>query len=151
MSLRFAYQRLKASRPLVSLQGRRNRPRPVIPLSIIGPTDTWVGEGLLDTGADDTVFSDSIATKIGLDLTNAPGGSGAGAAASPVALRYAEVTLRLARPHEQREWRARVGFTTAPLRLPLLGYAGFLQFFDVLFRGSNEEVELTVNALYPGT
>jgi hypothetical protein len=133
----------------------------VIPLGIIGPADTWVGYGLLDTGADDTVFPDSTAVSIGLDLTNAPSGAGAGAAASPVALRYAEVTLRLAAQQELREWRAWVGFTAAPLRFPLLGYAGFLQFFlgyagflqffDALFRGSNEEVELTVNALYPGT
>jgi hypothetical protein len=151
MSLRFHYKRGKASHPLVSLQGRLDRPRPVIPLCIIGPADTWVGNGLLDTGADDTVFPDSTAANIGLDLTNAPGGSGAGAAASPVALRYAEVTLRLTAQQEQREWRAWVGFTAAPLRFPLLGYAGFLQFFDALFRGSNEEVELTVNALYPGT
>ena len=32
----------------------------------------------------------------------------------------------------------------------LLGFAGCLQFFDALFHGEREEVELTVNGLYPG-
>jgi aspartyl protease len=151
MSLRFPYKRGKASHPLVSLQGRLDRPRPVIPLCLIGPANTWVGNGLLDTGADDTVFPESTALQIGLDLTQAPSGTGMGVAGNPTALRYAEVTLRLVAQQEQREWRAWVGFAAAPLRLPLLGYAGFLQFFDALFRGAHEEVERTVNALYPGT
>ena len=43
-----------------------------------------------------------------------------------------------------------VGFTSAPLRQPLLGYAGFLQFFTATFHGDREEVELAVNAAYPG-
>jgi hypothetical protein len=44
-----------------------------------------------------------------------------------------------------------VGFTSARLRFPSLGFAGFLQYFDALFRGDREEVELTVNSLYRGT
>jgi hypothetical protein len=36
------------------------------------------------------------------------------------------------------------------LRFPLLGFAGVLQFFDADFRGAREEVELTINSLYPG-
>ena len=32
----------------------------------------------------------------------------------------------------------------------LLGFAGCLQFFDALFLGKDEAVELTVNSLYPG-
>ena len=48
-------------------------------------------------------------------------------------------------------WKAWVGFTSAPLRQPLLGYAGFLQFFDATFFGQREEVELAVNSAYSGT
>ena len=39
----------------------------------------------------------------------------------------------------------------ANLQSPLLGFAGFLQFFTATFRGDREEIELTVNSLYPGT
>jgi hypothetical protein len=66
-------------------------------------------------------------------------------------VRYAEVTLRIADNQEQREWKAWVGFTAARLRQPLLGYAGFLQYFTATFHGDREEVELTVNPTYPGT
>jgi hypothetical protein len=66
-------------------------------------------------------------------------------------VRYATVTLRLTDGIERREWTAWVGFTRAPLRRPLLGFAGFLQFFTATFHGDREEVELAVNSLYRGT
>jgi hypothetical protein len=66
-------------------------------------------------------------------------------------VRYAEATLRVVGANEQRERKGWVGFTAGKLRQPLLGYAGFLQFFTVTFHGDHEEVELTVNAAYPGT
>ena len=58
--------------------------------------------------------------------------------------------LRLTDGREFREWPAWVGFTPARLPYPMLGFAGCLQFFDAEFRGGREEVELTVNPLYPG-
>ena len=50
-----------------------------------------------------------------------------------------------------REWEAWVGFTPVRLKRSLLGFAGFLQYFTAAFHGDREEVELTVNRLYPGT
>jgi hypothetical protein len=44
-----------------------------------------------------------------------------------------------------------VGFTNAPLRFALLGFAGVMQVFTATFRGDREEVELAVNGLYPGS
>ena len=41
-----------------------------------------------------------------------------------------------------------VGFTSAPIRHPLLGFAGFLQYFTATFHGDREEVELAVNGTY---
>jgi hypothetical protein len=63
-----------------------------------------------------------------------------------VSLRFPSTDTR-----EQREWPAWVGSTSARLRQPLLGYAGFLQFFTATFEGDREEVLLTINASYPGT
>jgi hypothetical protein len=71
-------------------------------------------------------------------LTNAP-------------VRYAQVSLRVTDGRERREWAAWAGFTPAKLLSPLLGFAGFLQFFTATFHGDREQVELTVNSLYPGT
>src|SRR5262245_43871764 len=121
MSLRFAYRFYPARGPVWPLGGRIGRPRPVIPISVIGPTGTWLDDGLLDTGSDDTIFPESVAAKVGVDLTNAPTGeaSGVGMAASPI--RYVEVVLRLTDGVEFREWPARVGFTSAPIKRSLLG------------------------------
>jgi hypothetical protein len=68
-----------------------------------------------------------------------------------IPLRYAEIALRLTDGKEQREWRAWVGFTPVRLPIPMIGFAGCLQFFGAHFLGDREEVELTVNSLYPGT
>ena len=150
MSLRFPYQPFQVGQPLVSLGGRLTRPRPIIPVTLIGLLRAVLTSGLLDTGADDTIFPELLAQRLGLDLSNAPQGSGAGFGMHAAVLRYAEVPLRIADSNERREWQAWVGFTSAPLRQPLLGYAGFLQFFTASFHGDFEEVELTVNATYPG-
>jgi hypothetical protein len=151
MTMRFNYLRFPTRQPVLTLSGRTERPRTVIGLTLIGPTSTRLIEALLDTGSDDTVFPEALAAILGIDLTNAPTliGAGFGMVAHP--LRLAEVTLRVADSQEQREWRAWVGFTAAPLRQPLLGYAGFLQFFTATFHGDREEVELTINADFPGT
>jgi hypothetical protein len=69
---------------------------------------------------------------------------------SPVAVRYAHVTLRLTDGRERREWPAWVGFSSG-IQTPLFGFAGFLQFFTATFQGDREQIELTVNGLYPGT
>jgi hypothetical protein len=151
VSLVYSYKAIPVGRPIPSLLGRSNRPRPLVSLCVVGPSDRWVGNALLDTGADDTVFPEAIATTIGIDLTNAPQGGASGVAAPPVSYRYGLVTLRLVAGRERRQWNAWVGFTAAPLRYLLLGFAGCLQFFDANFRGSREEVELTVNANYSGT
>jgi predicted aspartyl protease len=118
---------------------------------VLGPNNTRPVQGLLDTGADDTIFPESLAAKIGLDLTNAPVGQATTATLTPAPFRYALVRLRITDGKEQREWPAWVAFTPAKLHLPLLGFASFLQFFTATFHGDREQVELTVNALYPGT
>jgi hypothetical protein len=97
------------------------------------------------------VFRVGLAAAVGIDLTGAPTGSASGVGPAVGSLSYAVVTLRIADGKEFCEWPARVGFTSAPLKRPLLGFAGFLQFFRAVFDGDLEEVELTTNRRYPGT
>jgi hypothetical protein len=123
----------------------------VLTVSIVGETLTQVHDALVDSGADDTVFHESVAGLLGIDLHGAPSGLATGVGLQGVPLRYAEVTLRIADVHEQREWRAWVGFTPVRVKYPLLGFAGFLQFFTATFDGEREQLELSVNNLYPGT
>jgi hypothetical protein len=151
MSMRFPYRTFQARQPLWQLGGKSARVRPVLTITAIGPGGTAVDDGLLDTGADDTIFSVRRAAQLGIDLTNAPLGEASGVGGVPVTVYLAEVKLRITDGLEQREWTARVGFTTAPLKRALLGIAGFLEFFNATFFGDREEVELAVNSLYRGT
>src|SRR5262249_18253749 len=152
MALVYPYQLRPLRAPAYSLRGRTNRPKPLIDISVVGPRDTRLMQALLDTGADDTVFHESLAARIGVDLTNATEGEGGSFGGVTIArLRFAPVPLRLATASERREWVAIVGFTSVPLRWALLGFAGVLEYFTATFRGDREEVELTVNSLYPGT
>lgn len=151
MSLRFPYARSSTTVPVWSLGGRSERPRPLVSVSLIGPSGTVAKDAILDTGADDTVFPEQAAIDAGIDLTGAPTGLGTGVGGNPLSLRYATVTLRLTDGREYRVWPARVGFAPIKMRQVLLGFAGCLQFFGAHFFGDLEEVELTVNRLYPGT
>jgi hypothetical protein len=151
MSLIFPYQLRNAPRPVVPLGGRGARPRPMVSVTLVGPKASRAHPALLDTGADDCVFPESLAALLGIDLANAPVGSVSGVGAGAIALRYAQVMLRLTDGREFREWPAWVGFTPARLLLSVLGFAGCLQFFGAYFYGDREEVELEVNARYPGT
>ncbi len=151
MALIFRYRLFPLGRPIVSLGGRFSRPRPVVDVTITGPARERSRQVLLDSGADDSVFPEALAGLLGVDLTQCPETIGSGIGGTPVPLRYAEVKLRLTDGKELREWPATVGFTTAHLRLPVLGFAGCLQFFKATFFGDIEKVELEINQLYPGT
>jgi hypothetical protein len=149
--MRFHYKLTPAKHPVHALGGRWVRPRPLIMVTLLTASGTVVREALLDNGADDTVFPESAALKLGLDLTHAPVGEAMGVGSQLFPVRYAQVTIRVVQGREQREWPAWVGFTPARLNRPLLGFAGFMQFFTTTHYGDQEEVELMVNALYPGT
>jgi hypothetical protein len=151
MSLRFAYHLIRVRHPVVALGGRWVRPRPLVPVAVVGPSDSRLVLATLDTSADDTLFGDNLAALIGIDLTQAPLGTGSGVGSTGVPMRYAQVRLRLSDGREFRDWPAWVGFTPAQLTYPILGFAGCLQYFDATFHGDREEVELTVNSLYRGT
>jgi predicted aspartyl protease len=150
MSLSYPYRLYPTPGSVTPLGGRYSRPKPVIPVTVIGPRRTHFVAGLLDTGADDTLFPESIAALVGVNLSGAPTAMGTGVGLARVAVRYAEVVLGIAQGSERHEWRAWVAVTSVPLRRPLLGFAGFLQFFTATFHGDREEVELTANALLPG-
>jgi hypothetical protein len=151
LSLPYHYKLDSVGHAVWPLGGRGVRPRPIVSVTLIGPGGSRARDAVLDTAGDDTVFPQALASLLGIDLINAPSGVGAGVGSYRLAVRYAQVTLRLTDGKERREWPAWVGFTAAPLPYPLLGFAGCLQFFSAVFHGDREEVELAVNRLYPGT
>lgn len=150
MSILFRYRRFPVQHPIIPLRGRRERPRPLIPMALAGPIGQRALDAVLDTGADDTIFSDGIAAEVGIDLRDAPQGSGKGVGGERIPLRYAEVTLRITDGREFRKWLGWVGFTAVNLGRPLLGFAGFLEYFTATFYGDREEVKLSANRKFRG-
>ena len=150
--MRVPYLLARAKSALPSLTGSFIRPRPVVAVRISGPRRSVLVDGLLDTGSDDTVFEEWVATAIGVELTHAQERQvGLVGRSKLIRCRYASVQFRITDGiQETYDWTTLVGFVSTPLRYSLLGYAGFLQFFDVEFLGSAREVVLVPNASFPG-
>jgi hypothetical protein len=148
--VRFPYLALRTRGPVYSLGGIRVRHKPVVPIHIVGPQMLPPTDSCIDSAADDTVFPAHMARRLRIDLTSAPSGEAMAVGLTPVAIRYARVKLLLADGFETAQWEVVVGFTAAPLRWPLLGQAGFLEFFDVELKGLRHEVSVKPNASFPG-
>src|SRR5260370_573035 len=126
--------------PLPMLGGATVLPRPILHVRISGPAGDHLTDGLLDTGADYTVFELAFVPQIGLDLSNAPQSAVQLVGRKSFTCAYAQVQLRISDGKETFDWHAVVGFVPFRLRRPLLGYSGFLQFFDAEFHGADHEV-----------
>jgi hypothetical protein len=136
MGFRFPFISVPTARPVVSLGGRHDRPRALIPLVVANAANlVWRRfRGVLDTGADDTVFHQDTSRLLGIDLSYAPAGQAEGTTGATVPVRYAEVLLQLRSVDgDIVEWRATVAFALKKSSNPILGFAGFLQFFDATF------------------
>lgn len=148
--MRFPYQPRPMRQPVFPLGGAYIRHYPLVPVFLSGPNGGWTRDCLLDSGADDTLFPETAALALGIDLTGAPTASATQANGSVIQYRYASATLRVSDGNESCEWVAVIGFTNYPLRWPLLGQTGFLQFFDVTLLGTSREIVLMPNATFSG-
>jgi hypothetical protein len=115
-----------------------------------GPNGGWARDCLLDSGADDTLFPEVAALVLGIDLTGAPTASATQANGAAISYSYASAILRISDGTESCEWVAVIGFTNYPLRWPILGQTGFLQFFDATLFGVRREIVLMPNASFAG-
>jgi aspartyl protease len=126
-------------------------PRPFLAVQITGPSGFRLIDGLLDTGADETILNPSIAPLVGIDLSLAIQRNVHLVGRGSIRCRYAPVKLRITDGIlETYEWDTIVGFAPFPLLRNLLGFGGFLQFFDANFRGEVEEVVLFPNTAFKG-
>lgn len=149
--MKFAYVPLATRRPVYSLAGAQLRYRPLIPLQVNGVHGSRLFDCSLDSGADDTLFPEQLAKILGISLTGPPDeGEALPVAGRPITYAYGRISLRLSDGFEACEWETIVGFIAAPLVWPILGHAGFLQFFDVQLLGDRHEAVLIPNASFPG-
>lgn len=142
----------RSIQPIPSLGGALTRWRPITAIRMTGPSNTWLCDGLLDSGADDTVFEEDLAALVGVDLSQAESRQLLLAGRpQPITCRYASVELRVTDGQDTYTWTAVVGFVQTRLRYPLLGHAGFLQFFNSDVQGADRQVVLLPNRSFSGT
>jgi hypothetical protein len=148
--MRFNYMALPTRQPIYPLGGLQFRYRPVLPIRVIAPRILPLVDACVDCASDDTLFPEQLARRLGINLSTAPQGEVRPTGKTTFGVRYAHVTLLLSDGRETLEWAAIVGFTAAPLRWPLLGQAGFLEYLDAELRGSRREVVLSPNVSFKG-
>ncbi len=149
MSLRFPYQAepLAGPAPPSLSPGAMARYRPLVPLRIRAPATGLFrdySQALVDTGADDTIFPLSIAQVLNVSLLpDVPVASSIRWRGSRYPIRFGSVLLEVSDGRESWSWPALVAFTAAPIRYPLLGQAGCLQYLTVTFFGPDRSFSST--------
>jgi hypothetical protein len=118
---------------------------------VLGPTGIrhFFPRALLDPGSDDTIFSVDTATLLGVTMLT-DSGHAVRWRGQRFSLRFGNVDLEITDSLQILTWNAVVGFSPAPIRYPLLGLAGCLQFFDARFRGHSQLVEMEPNSAFGG-
>lgn len=148
--MRFPYQPRPTRQAVYPLAGSHTRYYPLVPVFLSGPNGGWTRDCLLDSGSDDTIFPETAAVALGIDLSGAPATSARQAGGAVIQYFYASATLRISDGKESCAWAAILGFTNYPLRWPLLGQTGFLQFFDGTLFGARRDLILTPNTTFSG-
>ena len=142
--MRFPYRRYEVTATPASPLEYGALSRPVIPFTLSGPAGTLDFFGLLDTGADETYITQSMADRLGLVIEDSLT-SIVESASGEISIRYGSATLEVTDGDESYRWTTTVGITDQDWAEAILGHAGFLEFFDALFRGRDREVVLTRN------
>jgi hypothetical protein len=132
--------------------GATVRWRPLVPVDILAPTGLVrrFGRAVLDPAADDTVFPHDTARRLGIRFLPDTG-QRLRWRGHLHPLRFGDVELLLADDASVCRWPAVVAFSPAPIRYPILGNCGCLQFFDVRYLGADRLAGLIPNRSFPGS
>jgi hypothetical protein len=127
--------------------------RPEIPLRIIGSAGALGSFAMVDAGSDDTLIPLSAARAIraAIDANQTWKIEGIGGQAVTVML--GEVVLELTDGNQTFRWPAKVGlvdFADPKDEVVLVGHAGFLDYFRVIFDGHLRMLEIEVTPAFQG-
>ena len=143
-------------RSIISLDFEQGTPfflmRPEIPVTVIGSRGRATYSALVDTGADNVVFPRSVADELGIELHPSERCQATGFGGGTVSLLSGQATLEIGDAQERLRWTTRVLFNDCEPEqdeIVLLGYLGFLEFFQANFDGPKGWLELTPSARLP--
>lgn len=127
--------------------------RPVIPLQLGGNLGRFSTSALVDPGSDETLLPLSVGQIVGanIDRTQNWQVEGIGSQAMPVTL--GELEFELTDGNRTFHWSAKVGlvdFARPEDEVTILGHAGFLNYFRVIFDGHQRTLEIDITPAFPG-
>jgi predicted aspartyl protease len=129
--------------------------RPEIPITLMGPKGRVPTFGLVDTGSDITILPKRLADLLGILLLPSSEVQATVFGGAAVAMDVGEVTIRLEKDGEVRQWTDSVCFFDMAGDLSdqvaVLGHAGFLDYFTATFDGKDGHLTLVPNELLPET
>ena len=143
-------------RSVISMDSETGDPlllmRPEIPVTVVGSRGRVTYSALVDTGADNVVFPRSVADQLGIDLNPSRRSEAIGFGGGSVALLSSTATLEIANPTALFRWSSQALFSDCQPQdddVILLGYFGFLEFFQANFDGLRGWLELIPNHRLP--
>ena len=122
--------------------------RPLVPVRIVGSSGTVEVLGLLDTGADTTILPWFLVQERGISVASDNRWRLRGVGNQVVSVSSGRVELQMGRGRSSLHWSAEVGFIQERT-VAVLGHAGFLEHFRVVFDGLRHEVTLQPNTSLP--
>ncbi len=138
--MRFSYQPYDV-KPTPATPGASNIHRPVIPVRISGRASSAIIWSLLDTGADESYITEEMAEYLGVESIGEET-YGIESASGEVSARYGICNLEVRQSGEVFARRVTIGIVPETWSEPILGHAGFLEFFDARFSHAEKTVEL---------
>lgn len=127
--------------------------RPVIAVTVSGPSGDLFQRALVDTGADFSILPLSIAPLLGITLDPKNNRVGESATGHNLAVSIGKVTLEITQGRERYHWVTEVGFAllggTYHDEDAILGHGSFLDFFTATFDGKKHELALKPNSRLP--
>jgi hypothetical protein len=140
----------QSSAPPVS--GRPVVYRPVVQITIVGPSAQQDRLILLDSGSDDVVFPLGLAVALGVNLNPTVHHQARGVGAvQPVPLFPGPVILEFNDGTSSARWRTDVTFTSGAPRIPIFGSVGGLEYFRTTLDYVRQEITLEPQPTLPST
>lgn len=122
---------------------RNGQERPIVAVTVSVPGQHPVlFDALVDTGADISLFPQSVADRLGLDLSQQPDVIVFAAIGGQCQYRLHEVELELRRSPDTFRWKGSVGFVGREMSYAILGTRGFFQFFDLNYSNSRQTIDI---------
>ena len=114
-------------------------------MDVIGPPGTASVLALVDTGADVTLLPRSIAGRIGATVEDTVRWPVGGFGGQVIEASPGDVELGITWDGSSIRWKATIAFVDYPAgaeESSILGHAGFLDFFRVIFDSPAKELEI---------